>query len=70
MIVKETGCGISREVARQCWSAGAAAIDIGGWGGTSWAAVESIRADESRNAQDRCLKTLGEDFAAGAYPRL
>jgi isopentenyl-diphosphate delta-isomerase len=68
VIVKETGCGISREVARQCWSVGAGAIDIGGWGGTSWAAVESIRADESRNAQDRYLKTLGEDFAGWGIP--
>ena len=32
VIIKETGCGISREVARQCWNAGAGAIDIGGWG--------------------------------------
>ena len=48
--LKETGCGISREVARQCWGAGTGAIDIGGWGGTSWAAVESVRAGESGNA--------------------
>ncbi len=68
VIIKKTGCGISREVACQCWSAGAGAIDIGGLGGTSWAAVESIRADESRNAQDRCLKTLGEDFAGWGIP--
>ncbi|MGA2105585.1 type 2 isopentenyl-diphosphate Delta-isomerase [Methanoregula sp.] len=68
VIIKETGCGISREVARQCWNAGAGAIDIGGWGGTSWAAVESIRADESGNAQDKYLKTLGEDFAGWGIP--
>ncbi|MFA6364064.1 type 2 isopentenyl-diphosphate Delta-isomerase [Methanoregula sp.] len=68
VIVKETGCGISREVARQCWGAGARAIDIGGWGGTSWAAVESVRAGESRNAQDRPLKSLGEDFADWGIP--
>ncbi|MGB8309885.1 MAG: type 2 isopentenyl-diphosphate Delta-isomerase [Methanoregula sp.] len=68
VIIKETGCGISREVARQCWSVGIGAIDIGGWGGTSWAAVESIRAHESRNAQDKYLKTLGEDFASWGIP--
>jgi len=68
VIVKETGCGISREVARQCWGAGARAIDIGGWGGTSWAAVESVRAGESRNEQDRHLKSLGEDFADWGIP--
>jgi isopentenyl-diphosphate delta-isomerase len=67
VIVKETGCGISREVARLCWSAGAAAIDIGGWGGTSWAAVESFRADR-KDSQGRALKTLGEDFAGWGIP--
>ena len=68
VIVKETGCGISKEVARQCWGAGAGAIDIGGWGGTSWAAVESVRADESGKAQDKRLKSLGEDFAGWGIP--
>jgi len=68
VIVKETGCGISREVARQCWGAGVRAIDIGGWGGTSWAAVESVRAGESSNAQDRHLKSLGENFAEWGIP--
>ncbi|MFA5331659.1 MAG: type 2 isopentenyl-diphosphate Delta-isomerase [Methanoregula sp.] len=68
VIVKETGCGISREVARQCRGAGARAIDIGGWGGTSWAAVESVRADESKNAGDKHLKSLGEDFASWGIP--
>ena len=57
-----------REVARQCWGAGAGAIDIGGWGGTSWAAVESVRADESGKAQDKRLKSLGEDFAGWGIP--
>jgi isopentenyl-diphosphate delta-isomerase len=68
VIVKETGCGISGETARQCWGAGVSAIDIGGWGGTSWAAVESIRADESRNERDKRLKTLGEDFSGWGIP--
>ena len=67
VIVKETGCGISREVARACWSAGAAAIDIAGWGGTSWAAVESFRADR-KDAAGKALKTLGEDFAGWGIP--
>jgi len=61
VIVKETGCGISAETAKKCWGAGVRVIDIGGWGGTSWAAVESVRADECGKAGQ--LKTLGENFA-------
>lgn len=68
VIVKETGCGISAAVARQLWGAGVRAIDTGGWGGTSWAAVESVRADESKRKGDRNLKSLGQDFAAWGIP--
>lgn len=67
VIVKETGCGISAETAKKCWGAGVKAIDIGGWGGTSWAAVESVRADES-GKDDRQLKALGENFACWGLP--
>jgi isopentenyl-diphosphate delta-isomerase len=68
VIVKETGCGISADTAKRCWSAGAKAIDIGGWGGTSWAAVESVRAEESGSVKNRELKTLGESFASWGIP--
>jgi isopentenyl-diphosphate delta-isomerase len=68
VIVKETGCGISAATARRCWGAGVAAIDTGGWGGTSWAAVESVRAGESRHAGDKKLLTLGQEFAAWGIP--
>ena len=67
VIIKETGCGISATNAKQCWGAGVSAIDIGGWGGTSWAAVESVRADESMNEHDRRLKNLGENFQGVGY---
>jgi isopentenyl-diphosphate Delta-isomerase len=70
VIVKETGCGISAATARRCWGAGVRAIDTGGWGGTSWAAVESVRADESSNAGDKKLRSLGQDFAAWGIPTL
>lgn len=68
VIVKETGSGIAGETARQIAGAGAAAIDIGGWGGTSWAAIEAIRADESSRDQDRHLVSLGEEFLSWGIP--
>jgi isopentenyl-diphosphate delta-isomerase len=46
IIVKETGAGISREVALTLESLGVDAIDVAGSGGTSWAAVETYRANK------------------------
>ena len=62
VIVKEVGWGISEEVARQLASAGVAAIDVAGAGGTSWSAVESHRAPTER------LRRIAAAFADWGIP--
>jgi isopentenyl-diphosphate delta-isomerase len=49
MIVKETGAGISAEDAKALVDAGVKAIDVGGVGGTSFAAVEYYRSSTNQN---------------------
>jgi isopentenyl-diphosphate delta-isomerase len=44
VIAKETGCGISREVALRLKSAGVRTVDVSGSGGTSWVRIEALRA--------------------------
>jgi isopentenyl-diphosphate delta-isomerase len=62
VIVKEVGNGISAPMAQKSIAAGVAAIDVAGAGGTSWAKVESERAE---NPQQR---RLGKTFAEWGIP--
>lgn len=44
VIAKETGCGLSRKVGERLVARGVRWVDVSGAGGTSWVAVETLRA--------------------------
>lgn len=59
VIAKETGNGFSREAALLLKDAGVKAIDVGGMGGTSFAAIEFFRAEK---VKDESKMNSGKTF--------
>jgi isopentenyl-diphosphate delta-isomerase len=62
VIAKEVGNGISARMAQRLIEAGVSAIDVAGAGGTSWARVESERANDAKQ------RRLGATFANWGLP--
>jgi len=62
VIAKEVGNGISAPMVQRLLDAGITAVDVAGAGGTSWARVESER------AQDPVQRRLGQTFADWGLP--
>jgi len=58
VVVKETGCGISRPVGERLVGVGVRTVDVSGAGGTSWIKVEALRA----GAAERDLGALFADW--------
>ncbi|ARB92527.1 type 2 isopentenyl-diphosphate Delta-isomerase [Legionella longbeachae] len=55
IIVKETGCGFSRETMVRLNDIGIAAIDVGGLGGTHWGRIEGHRATDDPIRQQAAI---------------
>lgn len=65
VIVKETGAGLSRTIASRLAEIGVQALDVGGRGGTSFAAIESRRA---ARRGDSMRARLGATFRDWGIP--
>ncbi len=57
VVIKETGCGLSHDVAMRLHAIGVQHVDVSGAGGTSWVGVETMRAE---NAHDNQTAALGD----------
>src|SRR5438105_3024221 len=62
VIAKETGAGVSGAVAKRLRVLGVKAIDVGGVGGTSFAAIEALRAQDRGDASRARLGQVFRDW--------
>jgi isopentenyl-diphosphate delta-isomerase len=62
LIAKETGAGISRATAVRLAALGVRAFDVGGVGGTSFAAVEGLRAEAQGESASQRLGEVLRDW--------
>lgn len=65
IMIKETGAGISKDVAEKVKGIGVRGIDVAGMGGTSFSAVELYRA---MDAEDSIRTSMGETFFDWGIP--
>jgi len=63
VVVKEIGCGISKEVAKALEECGVDAIDVSGAGGTSFAIIEKYRLEG-----DKTMQTIADTFKTWGIP--
>lgn len=70
IVIKETGCGISREVAQMLVDVGVDIIDVSGVGGTSWVAVEYYRAKKEKIKSKMELGELYWDWGIPTAPSI
>ena len=64
LIIKETGCGLSRSVGLALRNLGVEWVDVSGAGGTSWVGVETHRAESQQRHTGNCFWDWGIPTAA------
>jgi isopentenyl-diphosphate Delta-isomerase len=62
VLAKETGAGLSRSAAMRLRELGVSALDVGGVGGTSFAAIEGLRAAERGDVKGQRLGEVLRDW--------
>jgi isopentenyl-diphosphate delta-isomerase len=67
LIAKETGSGVSRQVAERLHAIGIRHVDTSGAGGTSWVGVETLRAEGQAKAIGEALWDWGIPTAASIH---